>query len=115
VVPLIATPRATGQATFLECMACGKPVIVTEVAGSVDYVRHEDNGLLVPAADPLALRRAIVRLAEDQALRDRLARGGLRSIREEFNRPRHARDMLELIDQLLEGGAGAPALEPAGV
>ncbi|MCI0458262.1 MAG: glycosyltransferase [Gemmataceae bacterium] len=104
VVPLIATPRATGQATFLECMACGKPVIVTKVAGSVDYVRHEENGLLVPPADSLALRREIVRLAEDRALRDRLALGGLRSIREEFNRPRHARDMLELIDQLLEGG-----------
>jgi glycosyltransferase involved in cell wall biosynthesis len=107
VLPLVATPRSTGQATFLECMACGKPVLVTEVVGSVDYIRHGENGLLCPPADPDALRREAVRLAEEPALRERLARGGLRSIRERFNKSRYARDMLELIERQ-RGHCGRP-------
>jgi glycosyltransferase involved in cell wall biosynthesis len=115
VVPLRPSGRSTGQATFLECLALGKPVVVTETVGSVDYIEHDENGLLCPPADPAALRRQIIRLAEDPALRKRLAEGGLRSIRERFNKSAYARALLAVIDQLLrQRSQGVPSqLRPA--
>jgi D-inositol-3-phosphate glycosyltransferase len=58
----------------LEAMACGTPVIASEVGGLAHLVRDEHNGLHVPNGDPVALAQAIARLAEDHALRKRMGR-----------------------------------------
>lgn len=60
-------PRA-----LLEAAASGRPMIATDVAGCRDLVRDGENGLLVPARDPVALADAIARLVEDPDLRRRL-------------------------------------------
>lgn len=60
-----------------EAMACGVPVIVTDRCGA--EVRHNDNGLVVPAGDSQALYRAIRRMSEDPELRARLAQAGRRA------------------------------------
>ena len=43
----------------VEAMAMEKPVIATSVDGTPEVVRHEVNGLLVPAKDPIALAEAL--------------------------------------------------------
>ena len=62
-----------GQSVFLQAMAMKKPVVVTAVNGSVDYIQHLETGMLVPPRDAAALREAVRTLAADPALRDRLA------------------------------------------
>jgi phosphatidylinositol alpha 1,6-mannosyltransferase len=57
----------------LEAMASGLPVIGADQGGTLENVRHGVNGLLVPAGDPDRFAEAIVRLADDRALRERLA------------------------------------------
>ncbi len=47
---------------LLEAMAMGCPVVATAVSGSVEVVRHEETGLLVPPGNALALAEAIKRL-----------------------------------------------------
>jgi glycosyltransferase involved in cell wall biosynthesis len=42
-----------------EALAHGLPVITTTRAGSADLVRHRENGLIIPAADPKALTEAL--------------------------------------------------------
>jgi glycosyltransferase involved in cell wall biosynthesis len=42
-----------------EAFAHGLPVITTARAGASDLVRHGENGLIVPAGDPLALAEAL--------------------------------------------------------
>jgi glycosyltransferase involved in cell wall biosynthesis len=69
---------------LIEAMAAGVPVIATDVPGIRDVVRHEVNGLLVPAAAPADLTKAIERIIEDRALRERLIENGLRTVRENF-------------------------------
>ena len=58
----------------LEAMACGTPVIASEVGGLAHLVRNDKNGLHVPDSDPVALAQAIARLAEDHDLRERMGR-----------------------------------------
>jgi glycosyltransferase involved in cell wall biosynthesis len=52
----------------LEAMAAGLPVIVSEVGGLPEIVRHEENGLLIPPKDPEALARSLARLLENPGL-----------------------------------------------
>jgi D-inositol-3-phosphate glycosyltransferase len=58
----------------LEAMACGTPVIASEVGGLAHLVRDGKTGLHVPNGDPVALAQAIARLAQDHDLRDKMGR-----------------------------------------
>jgi GalNAc-alpha-(1->4)-GalNAc-alpha-(1->3)-diNAcBac-PP-undecaprenol alpha-1,4-N-acetyl-D-galactosaminyltransferase len=55
-----------------EAMAAGLPVVATDCPSAVrDIVRVEMDGILVPPSDPVALARAIDRLASDPEERSR--------------------------------------------
>src|SRR5439155_6052851 len=58
----------------VEAMACGCPVINTQIPGSgVAWVsRHEETGLTVPMNHPKALADAAWRLLQEPGLRERL-------------------------------------------
>ena len=53
---------------LVEALACGLPVISTNVVGIPELVRHERTGLLVEPDDPGALSNAILKLHHDAAL-----------------------------------------------
>ena len=55
--------------TPLEAMACGVPVVATEVGGLTDTVVDGVTGDLVPARDPRALATALRRLLADEVRR----------------------------------------------
>jgi glycosyltransferase involved in cell wall biosynthesis len=45
-----------------ELLACGKPVVVTDFPGQAELVRSLEAGILIPAADPASLARAVAAL-----------------------------------------------------
>jgi glycosyltransferase involved in cell wall biosynthesis len=65
---------------LLEAMAAGLPSVVTRVGG-ITEVATDETSLFVGVDEPLALARALVRLAEDPDLRSRLGRGALERAR----------------------------------
>jgi len=56
----------------LEAMACGTPVIASDVGGLAFLVKHGRTGYRVPARDPAALAAKITRLLKDKGLRRRI-------------------------------------------
>jgi glycosyltransferase involved in cell wall biosynthesis len=64
VVPLHDRAISIGQSVILQAMALGKAVVATRTAGTVDYVTHLQDGLLVDPGDPEGLRDALVRLGD---------------------------------------------------
>lgn len=61
---------------FLEAQAAGCAVIGTSIGGIPDIVEHERSGLLVPPNDPKAAAMAIIKLLNDEKLRNRLRETG---------------------------------------
>jgi glycosyltransferase involved in cell wall biosynthesis len=57
--------------SIVEAMACGKPIIATDVGGVADMI-GEGAGMLVPCGDIEALAETIARLAQDENLRERM-------------------------------------------
>ena len=76
VVPSVPTPKFLEPWGLVcnEAMHQGLPVIATDAVGAAagGLVRHERNGLVVPARDAEALAAALRRLHEEPALRQRL-------------------------------------------
>lgn len=54
--------------TILEAMACGLPIVATDVGASGELVEEGVTGRLVPAADSAALAREILAYFDDPAL-----------------------------------------------
>lgn len=59
-----------------EAMACGCAVVSTDCGGIREFAEPEVTALLSPPGDPEALARNILRLLDDDALRQRLAAAG---------------------------------------
>jgi glycosyltransferase involved in cell wall biosynthesis len=67
-----------------EAMAVGVPVVTTRLPGIEELVVHEQSGLLVSPQDPEALAKALQRLLNDGALRQRLATQARKTIETRF-------------------------------
>jgi len=70
---------------LMEAMACGLPVLAGDLPTLHELVTHYRDGLLVDGADPDAIARALRRLADDPALRQRLGDAGWQRVVEEFS------------------------------
>jgi D-inositol-3-phosphate glycosyltransferase len=62
----------------LEAMACGRPVIASQVGGLTTTVQDGVTGYLVSEGDPLVLADRIGAILRDDDLRDRLGREAAR-------------------------------------
>ena len=58
--------------TLVEAAAAGRPIVTTNAPGCREVVRDGIEGFLVPSGDAEAAARALVRLANDPALRARM-------------------------------------------
>jgi glycosyltransferase involved in cell wall biosynthesis len=84
-VAVMPSLREAQGLALLEAMAARRPVVASAVGGIPETIRDGVDGLLVPAADPDALATAMVRLARDPRLRDRLAASGRRRVVDRFS------------------------------
>jgi glycosyltransferase involved in cell wall biosynthesis len=81
VVPLRDPLSDFGQTTLVQALALGKPLVATRAPGTVDYVHHGRQGLLVEAGDVAGYRDAVLRLYVDEALRRTCRRYALEQAR----------------------------------
>jgi len=88
--------------SLIEAAACGKPIITTDIPGCREIVQHEENGLLVPVKDPVALADAIQRLIENPDQRKGMGAKGRKLVEEEFSEAIVVKKTLDLYQSMLE-------------
>jgi glycosyltransferase involved in cell wall biosynthesis len=84
------TPRS-----LLEALAVGRPLVTTDVPGCRNVVDDNVNGLLVQSHDPIELADAMIKLIEDEKLREEMGHAS-RTLAE------HRFDEREVIRQTVE-------------
>lgn len=106
-LPLLPTQRSTGQVVMLEAMAMGKPVVTTESPGTLDTIRHGENGFLVEEEDAAALTHQVNVLVRDAELAGRIGRQAVADMIEMGSAERHARLKLEAIQAIWDEAKAA--------
>jgi len=91
---------------FAEAMACGLPVVGTDVVGVNEIVVDGETGYLVPSDDHEALAERIVELLRDEDLRRRMGEAGRRRVEEHFSIPRMIADITRVYEDVLSRAAG---------
>ncbi len=64
----------------IEAMACGCPVVATNIPVVNEMITHGVNGILVEREDPVSLAEGIIRLLKDSSLRKALVAGGYQTL-----------------------------------
>jgi glycosyltransferase involved in cell wall biosynthesis len=98
---------------LLEACAAGLPIVATDVGGNREIVRDQNNGLLVPAADPDALAAALGRLLQAPELTSTMGRAGRKWVLAEGSLRTMAERYLRLYAQ--PGGEGEIVQNGLGV
>lgn len=68
-----------------EGMACGKPMIGTRVGGIPIQVKHGKNGYLVEVGDYKDTAEKIVKILQDQDLKEKMGSESVKIVKEEFS------------------------------
>ena len=87
--------------TILEAMACGLPVLATDVGGNPELVSAGRTGEIVPAADPQALADALSGLAQNPQRAAQLGRAGRAEVERRFSMAAMVASYQGLYDRLL--------------
>jgi glycosyltransferase involved in cell wall biosynthesis len=96
----ILSSRHEGFAVaVIEAMACGLPVVATDVPGVAEALGDQPTGFIVPSEDPRALADALQRILDDEPLRHRLSSRARRRAEDEFSLERVGRQLRSFMER----------------
>src|SRR5262249_57521638 len=100
--------------TLLEAMACGTPLVVSDIVGFRELIDGGQEAVLVPADDPGAWSRTVIELLSDPQRRAQMGQAGLAKA-ERYTWPDVAERTLQIYRRgffggrfWVGGGPGAP-------
>ena len=82
-----------------EYMMAGKPIVASRVDAIPNIIQDGENGLLVEVDDDIGASKAVLRIYQEDGLRDRLVAQGMEDVHNRFN----ARRVSEEHEKLFEG------------
>lgn len=83
----------------LEAMACGVPVVASDVGGVREWLRDGENGVLVPPKDSRALAAGVQSILASNDRREAMGRNAIRTVRERFSPATHRAELLSLYER----------------
>jgi D-inositol-3-phosphate glycosyltransferase len=89
----------------LEAMACGTPVVASQIGGLAYLVQDGVTGYTVPVDDPIELAKRITSLLQDTSLRDQMGRQAER-LAQDYAWDKIADKLVPVYESLLRNPAG---------
>jgi sugar transferase (PEP-CTERM/EpsH1 system associated) len=86
--------------TILEAMACGLPIIATQVGGNPELVEDSRTGMLVPVSDPECLAQTLLKYFRNESMLESQGRAGRARIESHFSMQAMARDYLSVYESV---------------
>lgn len=112
-VPMVAPERESkfSPLKLYESMACGVPVVATDVVGISEVVTEARCGLLVPAGDAAAIVAATRALLDDPDAASEMGARGREAVVERYSWRARARQRAEVVeDAIARGRSGREAM-----
>mgnify|MGYP000019279607 CR=1 FL=1 len=91
----------TFPTAILEAMACGLPVIASDVGGISEQVDDGITGLLIPSQNPDLMAKAASALMSDIALRKKMGAASVQKVQEHFTLERQTQQYLNWYQEIL--------------
>jgi N-acetyl-alpha-D-glucosaminyl L-malate synthase BshA len=88
---------------LIEAMACGKPVIATNVGPFPEIIKDGETGILIPVHSPSDLADAVINLAQDPEKRMFIGKKAKKEVENRFDIRKIAKDYLKIYDEVLKG------------
>ena len=89
--------------SLMEAMACGKPVVVSDIPPNRELVTHGEEGYIVPVGDGVAFTQFTRRLFDDESLARRMGEAGRARMTRDFGLDRMIQSHVELYRSLIKG------------
>lgn len=86
-----------------EAMACGKPVIASNIGGIPDMVEEGVNGFLIPPGDVKALEEKILEILSNKELANKLGANARRTVLERFDINKMMGKTVKVYNEVLHG------------
>jgi glycosyltransferase involved in cell wall biosynthesis len=84
-----------------EYLACGKPIVASNIPGVVDLIELSGGGIPVPPENPEELAAAVIKLLSDEHIRNIMGERGRRYVIENHSWDGVARKILEICNELV--------------
>lgn len=87
----------------IEAMACGRPVVASNVGGIPEIIEDGQTGFLRQVGDVRGFAEAALMLLSDRGLWERMSRAAAQAVRERFSLAVHTQAITSIYRELLEG------------
>ncbi|MFT4414431.1 glycosyltransferase [Fredinandcohnia humi] len=107
-IDIFAVPSTEDSESFgvaaVESMACGVPVVVSNVGGLPEVVKEGVTGFVVQKENPQQLAAAFETLLNDEELRNKMGQAGIEHVKAQYDWIDNANSMLALYQKTVQGG-----------
>jgi glycosyltransferase involved in cell wall biosynthesis len=97
---ILASKKEGLARSMIESLACGTPVVSFDVASAREILEEHDCGRVVPQGDYEQLREAIVKLWQNDSLREEMGQRGAEAARELFDSKKITRQYRRLYNDI---------------
>lgn len=111
VQPSVVTPSGKMEGipvALMEAMACGLPVVATELSGIPELIRSGESGYLVPPQDAQALADALTFIYNNPAIAAKTAQAGRAFVAKEFDLHQNTQRLSCLFGSFIQADPATP-------
>ena len=105
VAPFIRTRNESmglSPLKIYEYLACGKPVVASNIKGVGNLLEDSNSGISVPSDNPNELAKAIIKLLKDKQLREQMGNNGREIVSNSYSWEITARKTKEVFENILD-------------